>query len=203
MKSNFLNLTNMKTIKLLFLPLFALALLSSCSDDDDAPAPVNPSELITNVEVIFTNETDPNDVVTLSAVSADGIVDPTLTVSGPFTANADYTATITILDNVNNENILEEVVEEKDEHFFAYAVNQTIDVIDMIRDDSIDPQRTDGNYLGVDTAWTFGAASTGTFTLQLVHEASSVDDQFGEAFEFGLYTGGELDINNTWNIEIQ
>jgi len=201
MKSNYLNFKPMKTIKLLFMSMFVMALVVSCDDDD--PAAILPEELITNVNVIFTNDDDPSDIVTLTAISVDGVLDPVLTVSGPFTADADYKATITITDEINDENILEEIVEEKDEHFFTYAING-IDLDGMIRDDSIDPQRTDGNYLGLETQWDFDdAASTGTLTLRLIHEPTSVDDEFGQQFEFGTASGGEFDINNTWNVSVQ
>ncbi|MEM9678933.1 MAG: hypothetical protein AAF901_01305 [Bacteroidota bacterium] len=192
----------MKTIKLFILPMLALALFASCSDDDDAPAPVNPPELITDVNVIFTNAADATDVITLTGISADGIVAPTLTVSGPFTAGATYNATVTITDEVNDENILEEIVDEVDEHFFVYAVN-TVDFTSVMRDGD-DPVGTlDGSStthkLGLETTWTAGAASTGTLTVQLIHQPTSVDDTGG----FGTASGGDFDINNTWTVVIQ
>ena len=176
------------------IPMLFVALFTACSDDD--PAPVNPPELITNVNLIFTNAANAADVVTLTAVSADGIVAPTLTVSGPFTAGATYNATITITDEVNDENILEEVVEEKDEHFFVYAINGVNFTMMRAANDEV---RTDGESLGLNTTWTAGTAAGGTITLQLVHEPTTISDDGG----FGSSTGGEFDINNTWTVSIQ
>lgn len=197
MKTNFLNFTNMKTIKSFIMPMLVLTLFASCSSDDDSSA-VTPDEVITDVSVIFTNVADANDVVTLTAVSADGIVAPTLNDNPPlvFTAGATYNATITITDEVNDENILEEVVDEKDEHFFVYAANTV--AFTMVRAAS-DEVRTDGESLGLNTTWTAGTAGTGTITVQLIHEPTTVSDDGG----FGSASGGEFDINNTWNVEIQ
>ena len=152
-------------------------------------------ELITDVNVIFTNAANAMDVVTLTGISADGEVAPTLSVSGNFTAGATYNVTVTITDEINDENILEEIVEEKDEHFFVYATTTSFTVVRAATDEV----RTDGESLGLNTTWTAGAAGTGTITAQLIHEPDTVSDAGG----FGSATGGEFDINNTWNVVIQ
>ena len=184
----------MRKIKLFMIPVLFVAVFTSCSDDD--PAPVNAEEVITNVNVIFTNTADATDVVTLTAISADGIVAPTLTVSGPFTTGAEYSATVTITDEVNNENILTEVVEEKDEHFFVYNANGVSFLMARAANDEV---RTDGVSLGLNTTWTAGGAATGTITVQLIHEPTTVSDAGG----FGSASGGEFDIDNTWDVTIQ
>lgn len=184
----------MRKIKLFMIPVLFVALFTACSDDD--PAPVVEEELITNVNVIFTNAADATDVVTLTAISADGIVDPTLTVSGPFTAGATYNATITITDEVNDENILTEIVEEKDEHFFVYAQNGVNFTVTRAANDEV---RTDGESLGLNTTWVAGTAAGGSITVQLIHEPTTVSDDGG----LGSATGGEFDINNTWNVTVQ
>ena len=198
MKTNFLNFKTMKTIKLFIIPMLFLALLASCTSDDNTPVAIIAEELITDVNVVFTNSTDATDVVTLTANSADGVVEPTLTTSGVFTANATYNTTVTIRDNVNNENILDEIIAEKDEHFFTYSTVATDLFTNMVRADN-DEVRTDGELLGLNTVWTAGAAGTGTLTLQLIHEPTTVNDDNG----FGSASGGEFDINNTWDITIQ
>jgi len=64
---------------------------------------------------------------------------------------------------------------------------------------SDDYLRTDGVYLGVETAWTAGStAGTGTITAQLYHEAPSVDDTDG----FGSTTGTDTDIDITFSVTI-
>ena len=185
----------MKTIKLFFMSMLSLALVTSCSDDD-APAPIVDQELITNVNVIFTPSDSANEVVTLSAISADGIVAPNLNVTGDFVSGETYNATITITDEINEENILEEIVEEKDEHFFEYSIN-SIDFTSMTRS-ADDEVRSDGVKLGLNTTWVAGAAGSGTITVRLIHEPTSVSDADG----FGSASGGENDFNNTWNVTI-
>ena len=185
----------MRKIRLFMIPVLFVALFTSCSDNDD-PEVVVEEELITNVNVVFTNSADATDVVTLRAISADGIMAPTLTVSGPFTAGATYNAEVTITDEINNENILTEIVEEKDEHFFVY--NQSGVAFTMMRAAN-DEVRTDGERLGLNTTWTAGTAASGTITMQLIHEPTTVDDDGG----FGSATGGEFDVNNTWDVTIQ
>ena len=186
----------MKTIKLFFISMLALAFVTSCSDDDDGPDPIIDQELITNVNVIFTPSNSANEVVTLSAVSADGIVAPNLNVTGDFVSGETYNATITITDEVNGENILEEIVEEKDEHFFVYSIN-SVDFTSMTRSAN-DEVRSDGESLGLNTTWVAGAAGSGSITVQLIHEPTSVSDDNG----FGSASGGEFDVNNTWNVTI-
>ena len=62
-----------------------------------------------------------------------------------------------------------------------------------------DVEDSSGIRIGVITNWTANAAGTGTLTVQLVHEADAVIDDGS----FGSAQGGEFDINNTWNVEIQ
>ena len=68
------------------IPVLAMAvLLTGCEKEDDPVDPVNagndvPSEehdheVITDVELIFTNDADPSDVVIASAVDPDDIID--------------------------------------------------------------------------------------------------------------------------------
>jgi len=189
----------MKNFKLSLLLLTLYVAFVSCDDDD--PEVIIPVELITDVEVVFTNLVNQNDVIVLSAISPNGITAPALSVNGTFTSGETYNARLTIFDTVNNENILEEVIDEKDEHFFTYDIS-SIDFTGMFRA-NFDEVRTDGERLGLDTTWTAGSSGTGTITVRLVHEPTSVDDQNGEQFEFGITEGGEFDINNTWSVSIQ
>ena len=48
------------------------ALLTSCSDDDEAPEPENVVEVFTHVTLIFTNTADPSNMVMARAVDPDG-----------------------------------------------------------------------------------------------------------------------------------
>lgn len=202
MKINFLNLNSMKTSKLLIAALFCLTLITSCSDDDDNPAPVNEVELITDVVLTFTNTANAMDVVTLSNNAPDG-QEGTFnnTISGPFTAGATYRLSLAItneseapdIDDILNDDI----IPEADEHFFVYAANGI--GLTMTRDAG-DVDGPDGTKLGVNTTWVAGAASTGNVNITLIHEPVTVDD----SNPFGIATGGEEDFNITFvNVTIQ
>ena len=201
MKINNLNLNIMKTTKFLLSSLFCLTLVTSCSNDDDNPEPVNEEELITNVILTFANNADANDTVVMSSVAPDGQDGfSTETVVRNFTSGATYSLSLVITnasetpaDDVLNDDI----IPEADEHFFVYAVNGVN--LTMTRN-SGDVNGSDGNKLGVNTTWTAGAASTGNLQITLVHEPTGADD----SNEFGSVTGGSEDINITFSgAEIQ
>lgn len=194
MKTIFLNLNSMKTIRLFAMAIFAVTILASCSNDDD-PVEVLEEEFWTEFTMTFTNTQNANDTVVLRVFDADGEPGPTapvLTVTGNFTANATYNATLTLMNTIENEDVLnDDVIPEKDEHFFTFAVNGINLTVVRATNDIV---RTDGEKLGVNTTWTAGAASTGNIQVRLVHEPATVDD----SDEFGSTTGGSEDINVTF-----
>lgn len=203
MKINFLNSNLMKTSKFFIGAMFCLTLVTSCSDDDDTPAPVLEEEQITNVSLTFTNDADPSDVVIMADVAPDGQNGAsTSSISGSFTSGATYSLSLMLLnaeeDPNDPEDILnDDIIPEADEHFFVYAVSG-LDLT-MTRD-SDDIEGPDGSSLGVNTTWVAGAAGSGNLQIALVHEPTSVDD----SDEFGAATGGSEDINITFqNVEIQ
>ena len=203
MKMNSLNLNFMKTSKLFMMALLSLALVTSCSNDDDNPPPVNEVELITDVVLTFTNINDAMDVVTMVNDAPDGQEGTfTNTVTGTFTAGETYQLRLTVensseapdIDDVLNDDI----IPEADEHFFVYAVSSSLDMT-MTRDAS-DVDGPDGVKLGVNTTWVAGAASMGNLQIILVHEPEGADD----SDEFGSVTGGEEDFTITFTmVEVQ
>ena len=98
-------------------------------------------------------------------------------------ANTSYTLTMVIENCLESpcELMNEEIEEEDDEHqfFFAFtndaftspAGNGNIDSAS----DPINYNDSDGNgnSLGLNTSWTTGSASSGTFTVQLQHQPRS------------------------------
>lgn len=201
MKINFFNLNIMKTSKFFLSALFCLTLMTSCSDDDDNPEPINPEELITDVTLTFVNNADANDTVILSSVAPDGQDGTsTETITGAFSSGATYSLSLSMLNASESpaEDILnEDIVLEADEHFFTYAVNGIN--LTMTRD-SDDIDGPNGSKLGLNTTWVAGAASTGNIQIMLTHEPTSVDDSDG----FGSSTGGSQDLNLTFTgVEIQ
>ena len=60
-------------MKLLKYALLAIPFLYfSCSDDDDAPEPINEEEVITTMTVTLVNHQNGNDVVTMQTQDLDG-----------------------------------------------------------------------------------------------------------------------------------
>lgn len=195
MKTNFLNLTNMKTIKLLAIPFLCLALFTSCEDDDVDPVPVNEEEVITTMTIDLTPATGNTITLRTRDLDGDGPTAPVVTVSGNLMANTTYTGSIELLDETDLtdvEDITEEVEEEDDEHQFFFNTGLgTVAYADM--DD-------DGNPVGLSFTLTTGAATTGSFTVTLRHDldknAPGVSD--GDIAN----AGGSTDITQTFMVTV-
>ncbi len=202
MKINFLNLKTMKTIKFYAMAVIAIAMLASCSNDDDAtPDPVEEEEAITRVVITFTNQANATDTVVLTWNDDDGdevVDDNEKTVVGTFAASAVYDAVLGLF-NEAEDFLDEDILADQasiDAHFFVYATTLNFT---MVRADGTGATRTDNNKLGVSTTWTAGAAGTGTISMELYHESPSVDDSDG----FGTAAGDDTDIDISFDAEIQ
>ena len=106
-------------MKILKYALLAIPFLYfSCSDDDDAPEPINEEEVITTMTVTLVNHMNDSDVVTLQTqdLDGDGPNAPVVTVSGPLTSGTSYSGSIVWLNEMEDpaENVTEEIVEEQD-----------------------------------------------------------------------------------------
>ena len=186
--------------------LLAASVLTACSDDDDdedpappAPPIENEEEVITSVELIFTNDNDTNDVVTAKAIDPDGEGVLELTVQGSIQldTNTTYTLTYEILNAVDStdiEDIGEEIADEDDEHQIFYAFSNNA-FADPLGDGNIDNFADDVNYndfddnndpVGLNTTWeTSGTAlAGGEFRVRLMHQpdikSSTTTAQDGE-----------------------
>ncbi len=201
MKVNYLNPNFMKTTKFFLSAFFCLTLITSCSNDDDTPAPVLEEELVTNVTLTFVNDADATDIVIMTSVAPDGQDgSSTETVTGTFTANATYSLSLSLLNATETpaDDILnDDIIPAADEHFFVYAVSGINLTMSRDADDISGP---DNNKLGVNTTWVAGAASTGNVQITLIHEPTTADD----SNELGAVTGGSEDLNITFTgAEIQ
>lgn len=180
----------MKTInnlkKYSFYALMATGLFfASCSDDDEAPEAENEEEVITDVQLIFTNNADDKDVVKAMAQDPDGEGIEELEVKGPINLKAETTYTLTMkienkLDPNDPEDITEEIEGEDDEHqfFFSFSSDAFSNPegngnIDKASDPLIyNDQDENGNKVGLSTSWTTSASALadGTFTVRLQHQ---------------------------------
>ncbi len=184
----------MKTIKLLSLFAFAGLVLTSCSDDDDAPEIINEEELITTLTVTLTPSTG-GTAITLQTrdLDGDGPNPPVVTVSGDLVAGTSYNGAIVLLNETESpaEDITEEVEEESDEHQFFYTVGGGLDATTTYG--NFDGA---GNPLGTEFSLSAVSASSGTLTFTLRHEPNKPNSGLSDA-------GGETDIEATFNVEIQ
>lgn len=195
---NILNLNTMKTIKLLALFFISSLVITSCSSDDDHNDDDHDheEEVITTLIYTLTNDSNSNDVVTLTYQDLDGEggSDGTTTVSGSLTANSTYSGEAGILNETEDpaeDVIAEDIVNELEEHEFFYST--TISGITITKDD-VDG---DGNPVGIETTLTTGDAGTGTLTVILKHEPKKPNnDTVADA-------GGSTDIERTFNIVVE
>jgi len=90
--------------------------------------------------------------------------------------------------------MLEELIEEKDEHFISFEF-AGVD-LDLVRLPS-DITRTDGEKLGLKSQWKiYSVSAPARVSIKLFHGSESVKAQSpSEAKQFGEAVGGEADVN--------
>jgi hypothetical protein len=165
----------MKTIqkfKFYALALVTALIFSSCSNDDDNPAPpVNEEELITTVTAIYT-PVGGGATVTLQYKDLDGegANAPVITVSGAFAKNKTYNGTVTFKNELANpdEDITPEIVEEGEEHQIFYQKTGTLNAFKY--GTAASNFDTNGKPIGLQSVFTTTEAASGTLTITLRHE---------------------------------
>ena len=166
----------------------------SCSDDDDAPEPINEEEVITTMTVTLVNHQNGNDVVTMQTqdLDGDGPNAPVVTVSGPLTAGTSYSGSIVWLNEMEDpaENVTEEIVEEQDEHqVFFSAAGVGMEFVYMDFD-------SNGNPVGTQFVLAPLGTGSGSVTITLVHEPAKPNDGLDTA-------GGSIDIQTTFPVTVE
>lgn len=184
-------------LKTLWLAILLLCVGSACSSDD--PEEVNEEELITTVNVRFTNVAMASDVVNVSFRDLDGPGgnDPVIGALA-LSANATYSYTLEFLNEQSTpvEDITAEVREEGTDHqvFLIKGGNANIET-------AYSDQDTDGNPIGLTGTVTTGDASNGTLSIVLVHEP--IKSVTGVADGNIAGAGGEEDIRVQFILSIQ
>ena len=188
----------MKAIKFLSMMAIAALTFNSCSNDDDAPAPVNEEEVITTVIVTLTPQGSGSPVTLTSRdLDGDGPNAPEVTVSGPLNNNSVYNGSVQFLNELENpaEDITEEVAEEDDEHQVFYSVTGGIGAIAYTDSDA------NGNPLGLSfTLTTSTTATSGAMTVILRHEPDK--DAAGVSDGDITNAGGETDVEVSFNVVV-
>lgn len=192
-----LKLKKMKTLKYIYiLPLLTLFFVA-CSNDDDAPEPINEEEVITTLIATLVPVSGPTLTLTTRDLDGDGPNEPNITVSGNFAANTTYNGSLNLLNETVSppESITNEIEEEGDEHQFFFQATNNIATFTYTDSDANDKP------IGLNFRLTTGNAGTGEITIILRHEpnksASGVEE--GNIAN----AGGETDISVTFNVTVQ
>lgn len=181
----------------LFISL-ALILFSACKKDEENdpienPPPVNEEELITKVQLTFTDTATAETFVWLrSDPDGDGGNAPTFTID-TLEANRFYTMALRVFNETENpeEEITGEIETEDDEHQFFFVLNNGANMTI-----SYDDADGDGNPIGLSNTVSTGAAENVNLTVILRHEPDK--DGAGVADGDPANAGGETDIETTF-----
>ena len=175
--------------------LFIAAAFTACKKDDDLvpvpPAVENESEVITTMELTFTDSAGVQPTVTATFRDPDGEGGngPDIHDTIRLAPNTTYMVAIELLNETETpaEDITHEIEDEAAEHLFCFSASGAN--VDITRTD------TDGTYeVGIESKWQVGAASTGTVQVELKHQPDVKD---------GSCDPGETDIDVTYVTEIQ
>ena len=168
---------------LLFALLFAVVLVSCDSTEPDDEGP-GEEELITRVVVTLTQG---GNTITATANDGSGIGNGSLTVETlELAAGTTYTGRIELFNDQENEDITEEVDDERDEHQFFYTVQGGIA-------SAVNFAITDEDSNGLPVGLTFtvtvndGASGSGNVRIQIGH--------YDDAPKDGTTLSDETDID--------
>ena len=197
---------NIFKLNYLLYAVLTLFIFTACEEDEAAPEEENEVEVFTDVKLVFT-PTGGGAAVEAAAQDPDGAGVQELQVLGAINlaANTSYTLTMVIENCLESpcELMNEEIEEEDDEHQFFFAFTNdafTSPAGNGNMDNASDPINYIGydgnnNPVGLNTNWTTGSASTGTFTVQLQHQPDVKTATSGS-------TDGDTDFALTFNLNI-
>ena len=197
---------NIFKLNYLLYAVLTLFIFTACEEDEAAPEEENEVEVFTDVKLVFT-PTGGGAAVEAAAQDPDGAGVQELQVLGAINlaANTEYLLSMMIENCLEDpcEDMNEEIAEEAEEHQFFFAFTNdafTSPVGNGNMDNASDPINYigfdgNGNPVGLNTNWTTGSASTGTFTVQLQHQPDVKTATSGS-------TDGDTDFSLTFNLNI-
>ena len=197
---------NIFKLNYLLYAVLTLFIFTACEEDEAAPEEENEVEVFTDVKLVFT-PIGGGAAVEAAAQDPDGAGVQELQVLGAINlaANTEYLLSLMIENCLEDpcEDINEEIAEEAEEHQFFFAFTNdafTSPVGNGNMDNASDPINYigfdgNGNPVGLNTNWTTGSASTGTFTVQLQHQPDVKTATSGS-------TDGDTDFALTFNLNI-
>ena len=197
---------NIFKLNYLLYAVLTLFIFTACEEDEAAPEEENEVEVFTDVKLVFTPKGG-GAAVEAAAQDPDGAGVQELQVLGAINlaANTEYLLSLMIENCLEDpcEDMNEEIAEEAEEHQFFFAFTNdafTSPVGNGNMDNASDPINYigfdgNGNPVGLNTNWTTGSASTGTFTVQLQHQPDVKTATSGS-------TDGDTDFALTFNLNI-
>ena len=197
---------NIFKLNYLLYAVLTLFIFTACEEDEAAPEEENEVEVFTDVKLVFTPKAG-GAAVEAVAQDPDGAGVQELQVLGAINlaANTEYLLSMMIENCLEDpcEDMNEEIAEEAEEHQFFFAFTNdafTSPVGNGNMDNASDPINYigfdgNGNPVGLNTNWTTGSASTGTFTVQLQHQPDVKTATSGS-------TDGDTDFALTFNLNI-
>ncbi len=197
---------NIFKLNYLLYAVLTLFIFTACEEDEAAPEEENEVEVFTDVKLVFTPKGG-GAAVEAAAQDPDGAGVQELQVLGAINlaANTEYLLSLMIENCLEDpcEDMNEEIAEEAEEHQFFFAFTNdafTSPVGNGNIDNASDPINYigfdgNGNPVGLNTNWTTGSASTGTFTVQLQHQPDVKTATSGS-------TDGDTDFALTFNLNI-
>ena len=164
---------------------------NACKDQVDTPPNPNEEELITTLELTFTNETNASDVRIFKFADPDGDGGnaPTITDSIVLAANSSYNLAVRFLDESKSsvEDITTEIVAEAIDHLICYTTpgDLMITILDK-----------DANNLNLGLAATVKtqAVENTSLTIRLMHQPNQKN---------GNCDSGETDVEVTFITTIE
>ena len=199
----------LRQLNSLVMALMTLCVLTMASCDDNDPVKEDVPVLITKATLTFTPSGGGTAVVaTATDPDGEGVQDIVVDGAINLTSGTTYTLTISLINELADPsdeeyNIDEEVEEEGDEHMFFFGWTDGL-FSDPTGNGNIDSRADAVNYqdqdenglpLGLETTWTAGAASAGTFRVVLKHQPelkTAVSDA----------NTGESDLDVTFDLNV-
>lgn len=190
-------------MKLSFLKPFALSLatvfaLNSCrSDDHKIPEDVHNHDEVQYLTATIVNKADANDVQVTTFKAEGASKDITLKNGNVY----DVTLSLEEPHDDHTHNVTEEIIEEKEDHFFTYRFAEVS--VNIKRTDDANTTRKDGTKIGLKTQWTVNSAPKdgAKVNIKLHHKPASVSVADANGNEAGSAKGGEEDIDAVYNIK--
>ena len=187
-------MTNFKTkISILTFFLVSTIAFTGCNEDNDVTDPPQPNEeeLITTVELTYTNTGNISETSTFRFADTDGEGGnaPSETDTIKLAANATYTLAVRFLDESGTdvEDITTEVLEEAAEHLVCYTATAGTAV-------TITDEDGNGLDLGLAADVTTTNIANGSFTISLKHQPGTKN---------GSCDVGETDVEVAFVLEVK